>query len=88
MGAKGRIVQVIGPVIDVAFEEGHLPAIMNAVRVEATDGGETRTVTAEVAQHLGEGRVRTVAMEPTEGLQRGLEVVDLGNTGPGHQRSR
>jgi F-type H+-transporting ATPase subunit beta len=78
MGAKGRIVQVIGPVIDVAFEEGHLPAIMNAVRVEATDGDETRTVTAEVAQHLGEGRVRTVAMEPTEGLQRGLEVVDLG----------
>jgi F-type H+-transporting ATPase subunit beta len=77
MGAKGRIVQVIGPVIDVAFEEGHLPAIMNAVRVETTAGGETRTVTAEVAQHLGENRVRTVAMEPTEGLQRGLEVVDL-----------
>ena len=79
MAAKGKIVQVIGPVIDVAFEGGQLPAIHNAVKVvgQASAGG-TINVTAEVAQHLGEGRVRTVAMEPTEGLRRGLEVEDLG----------
>ncbi|MFQ5767716.1 MAG: F0F1 ATP synthase subunit beta [Acidobacteriota bacterium] len=76
MGAVGRIVQVIGPVIDVSFEEGHLPAILNAVQVRMEGG--SRTITAEVAQHLGEGRVRTVAMQPTEGLQRGMAVEDLG----------
>ena len=80
MEKKGRIVQVIGPVIDVAFEGGHLPAIHHAVRVHEEAGAESAAVdvTAEVAQHLGEGRVRTVAMEPTEGLRRGMDVEDLG----------
>jgi F-type H+-transporting ATPase subunit beta len=67
MAAKGKIIQVIGPVIDVVFEAGHLPAIMNAVRVQGGERGNI-DVTAEVAQHLGEHRVRAVAMEPTEGL--------------------
>src|ERR1700746_3325762 len=78
--AVGRIVQVIGPVLDVQFESGHLPAIYNAVRI-TSDGyqvPEPIDVTAEVQQHLGEGRVRAVAMEPTEGLVRGMKAHDLG----------
>ena len=79
-GAIGRVVQVIGPVLDVQFEEGHLPAIYNAVRItsEGYNLPEPLDVTAEVQQHLGEGRVRAVAMEPTEGLVRGMQAVDLG----------
>ena len=76
----GRIVQIIGPVLDVQFEEGHLPAIYNAVQI-TSDGfnvPEPIDVTAEVQQHLGEGRVRAIAMEPTEGLVRGMKAVDLG----------
>jgi len=79
-GAVGHVVQVIGPVLDVQFEAGHLPAIYNAVRI-TSDGynvPEPIDVTAEVQQHLGEGRVRAVAMEPTEGLVRGMKVQDLG----------
>src|SRR6201981_1734827 len=78
--AVGRVVQVIGPVLDVQFEAGHLPAIYNAVRI-TSDGynvPEPLDVTAEVQQHLGEGRVRTVAMEPTEGMVRGMKAMDLG----------
>jgi F-type H+-transporting ATPase subunit beta len=78
--AVGHIVQIIGPVLDVQFESGHLPAIYNAVRI-TSDGynvPEPIDVTAEVQQHLGEGRVRAVAMEPTEGLVRGMKAFDLG----------
>src|SRR5262250_2255342 len=78
--AVGHIVQIIGPVLDVQFEGGHLPAIYNAVRI-TSDGynvPEPIDVTAEVQQHLGEGRVRAVAMEPTEGLVRGMKAYDLG----------
>src|SRR5213080_3716569 len=78
--AVGHIVQIIGPVLDVQFEDGHLPAIYNAVRI-TSDGynvPEPIDVTAEVQQHLGEGRVRAVAMEPTEGLVRGMKAHDLG----------
>src|SRR5881296_979139 len=78
--AIGKVVQVIGPVLDVQFEAGHLPAIYNALRV-TSDGysvPEPIDVTAEVQQHLGEGRVRAVAMEPTEGLVRGMKAFDLG----------
>jgi F-type H+/Na+-transporting ATPase subunit beta len=78
--ATGHIVQIIGPVLDVQFEGGHLPAIYNAVRI-TSDGynvPEPIDVTAEVQQHLGEGRVRAVAMEPTEGLVRGMKALDLG----------
>jgi F-type H+-transporting ATPase subunit beta len=75
----GRIVQVIGPVVDVEFEAGHLPAIYSALRIKA-DSAEAGAidVVAEVEQHLGENRVRAVAMKPTDGMQRGMGVVDLG----------
>jgi F-type H+-transporting ATPase subunit beta len=76
----GRVVQVIGPVIDIQFDEGHLPLIYNAVRIQADAeaGREALDVVAEVEQHLGEGRVRTVAMKRTDGMQRGMAAVDLG----------
>src|SRR5215469_13673918 len=76
----GRVIQVIGPVLDVQFEEGHLPAIYNAVQItgEGFNLPEPLDVTAEVQQHLGEGRVRAVAMEPTEGLVRGMKAYDTG----------
>src|SRR5215831_7209377 len=78
----GRVVQIIGPVIDIQFEDGHLPAIYNAVRVtsEGYNLPEPLDVTAEVQQHLGEGRVRAVAMEPTEGMVRGMKAVDSGDS--------
>src|SRR5256884_3011386 len=79
-GAVGHIVQLIGPVLDVRFEGGYLQAIYNAVHI-TSDGynvPEPIDVTAEVQQHLGEGRVRAVAMEPTEGLVRGMKAYDLG----------
>jgi F-type H+-transporting ATPase subunit beta len=75
---EGRIVQIIGPVIDVEFEGGHLPAIYNALEIKAEIQGEKLDIVAEVEQHLGEGRVRAVAMKPTDGLQRGMKAVDLG----------
>jgi F-type H+/Na+-transporting ATPase subunit beta len=78
--ATGRVVQIIGPVLDIQFEEGHLPAIYNAVRI-TSDGynvPEPIDVTVEVQQHLGEGRVRSVAMEPTEGMVRGMKAIDTG----------
>jgi F-type H+-transporting ATPase subunit beta len=77
----GKVVQVIGPVVDVEFEGGHLPAIYNAVRISsdgASDGGQKIDVIAEVEQHLGENRVRTVAMKPTDGMRRGMTVIDTG----------
>ena len=76
----GKVIQVIGPVIDVEYEGGHLPAIYNAVRIvdDGSSGGEKVDIVAEVEQHLGEGRVRTVAMKPTDGLQRGMSVIDTG----------
>src|SRR5947209_6773207 len=76
----GKIVQVIGPVVDVEFEAGHLPAIYNAIRIQSDGkgGGEPLDVIAEVEQHLGENRVRAVAMKPTDGMQRGMKAVDLG----------
>jgi F-type H+/Na+-transporting ATPase subunit beta len=70
----GRITQVIGAVVDVQFE-GHLPAILNAI--ETKNGGNRLVL--EVAQHLGESTVRTIAMDTTEGLVRGQEVSDTGN---------
>ena len=75
----GSIVQVIGPVIDVEFEAGHLPADLQRARViEGNAAGEKIDVIAEVEQHLGENRVRAVAMKPTDGMQRGMTAVDLG----------
>ncbi|MEQ1474750.1 MAG: F0F1 ATP synthase subunit beta, partial [Candidatus Acidiferrum sp.] len=76
----GRVVQVIGPVLDIQFEAGHLPAIYNAVRITSKGFNipEPLDVTAEVQQHLGEGRVRAVAMEAVEGMVRGMAAEDLG----------
>ena len=84
----GRVVQVIGPVVDIEFADGHLPAIYNAVRVTGQAGESTVEIIVEVEQHLGESRVRTVAMKPTDGLQRGMKAEDLGTAitmpvGPG-----
>ena len=75
----GKVVQVIGPVIDIEFPEG-LPEIYNAVRVvsDGTDGTGTIDVVAEVEQHLGENRVRAVAMKATDGMTRGMSVIDTG----------
>ena len=76
----GHVVQVIGPVVDVQFEEGHLPLIYGAVRIvsEGFDVAEAIDLITEVQQHLGEGRVRCVAMKPTEGIVRGMNAIDLG----------
>ena len=75
----GRVIQIIGPVIDVEFERNHLPEIYNAIRImgEDDEGQEKIDVTAEVQQHLGENRIRAVAMQPTDGMQRGMKVLDL-----------
>ncbi|MFZ4592369.1 MAG: F0F1 ATP synthase subunit beta, partial [Ignavibacteria bacterium] len=75
----GKIVQVIGPVIDVDFSGSKLPEINNALTVKRTNlEGVEETLVTEVQQHLGENRVRTVAMDSTDGLVRGMEVIDTG----------
>jgi F-type H+-transporting ATPase subunit beta len=74
----GRVIQVIGPVVDVEFDAGRLPAIYNAIRISGTVAGQTVDIVCEVQQHLGENRVRAVAMKPTDGLQRGMTVEDSG----------
>ncbi|HET6372395.1 MAG TPA: F0F1 ATP synthase subunit beta, partial [Candidatus Polarisedimenticolia bacterium] len=80
MGAVGRVVQIIGPVLDVEFEPGQLPPIHNAVVVKsaAGKGAVEIDVTAEVALHLGERRVRCVAMQATDGMVRGMKAEDTG----------
>jgi F-type H+-transporting ATPase subunit beta len=78
MAVEGKVVAVIGPVVDVQFPHGHIPEIYHAVHITG-EGFETSVpidVTAEVAQHLGEGRVRCVAMEPTDGMVRGMKALD------------
>tara|TARA_B100000287_G_scaffold230090_1_gene216773 strand:- start:9 stop:1526 length:1518 start_codon:yes stop_codon:yes gene_type:complete len=72
----GKISQIMGAVVDVAFEDGHLPNIMNALSVDRGDEG---ILVLEVAQHLGDNMVRTVAMDSTDGLTRGVEVIDSGS---------
>src|SRR3989338_4465407 len=76
----GKVVQIIGPVVDVQFMDENLPAIYNAVRItsEGFDVPVPMDVTAEVEQHLGEGRVRCVAMEATDGMVRGMKAYDTG----------
>lgn len=74
---KGRVIQVIGPVIDIEFDEGYLPKIYNAIRIPRTNTeGKEENLIAEVQQHLGEDRVRTVAMDSTDGLVRGMDAFD------------
>jgi F-type H+-transporting ATPase subunit beta len=77
---EGKVVEVIGPVVVLAFEGDHLPPIYNAVRI-TSEGFETSQpidVITEVQQHLGDGRVKCVAMEPTEGMVRGMKAIDQG----------
>ena len=78
--STGRVVQVIGPVVDIEFPRGELPKIYNAVKVDAPEDKKTGRpeihLTLEVAQHLGENRVRTVAMSGTDGLVRSMEAKD------------
>ncbi|HMH52869.1 MAG TPA: F0F1 ATP synthase subunit beta [Candidatus Acidoferrum sp.] len=80
--STGKIVQIIGPVIDVEFEPGQLPNIYNALEVQGVENKDvfaySQRLVLEVAQHLGEGQVRTVAMAATEGLTRGMAVIDTG----------
>jgi F-type H+-transporting ATPase subunit beta len=77
-GVEGRVVQVIGPAVDVEFPEGHLPPIYTAVVVkDRSERGEMEVV-LEVMQHLGESRVRCVAMEATDGMVRGMKALDTG----------
>ena len=80
MSNFGRVVQVIGPVVDVEFDEDHLPAIFNAIRIQdpGTETGVPVDVICEVEQHLGENQVRTVAMLPTGGMVRGMKAEDTG----------
>ncbi|EPZ38296.1 MULTISPECIES: F0F1 ATP synthase subunit beta [Anoxybacillus] len=79
--AKGRVIQVMGPVVDVKFEDGHLPAIYNALKIKHKARSEKEVdidLTLEVALHLGDDTVRTIAMSTTDGLVRGMEVIDTG----------
>jgi F-type H+/Na+-transporting ATPase subunit beta len=75
---NGRIVRVIGPVVDVEFPVGALPEINTALTVDITLEGQTRTITCEVAQQIGGSQVRAIAMRPTDGLVRGARVVNTG----------
>ncbi len=78
--SKGYVLQVMGPVVDVKFEDGELPEIYDALHVQITgaDEGEQTTLALEVALHLGDHAVRTIAMSSTDGLQRGVEVESTG----------
>ena len=71
---KGTVVQIMGPVLDIRFEEDQLPSLLNAIEVPNGD----KTIVAEVAQHIGDNVVRCIAMSSTDGLQRGTEVTDTG----------
>ena len=75
---NGRVVRVIGPVVDVEFPPAELPEINTALTVDVDLGGETTTITCEVAQHIGSSQVRTVALKPTDGLVRGAPVINTG----------
>ena len=79
MSNTGKILQVIGPVVDVQFAEDALPAIYQALTIDFTVGGQEEKLTLEVQQHLGDGVARTVAMSSTEGLKRDMDVVDSGS---------
>src|SRR5918911_1798773 len=72
----GRVVQVIGPVLDVEFEPEHLPELYNALLLEDASGPFPVRLVAEVQQHIGQNQVRAVAMSSTDGVTRGMHVVD------------
>ena len=78
MKASGRIIKVAGPVVDAEFPPEELPEILHAIEIEFEMGGEKQRVIAEVAQHLGDSKVRAISMAPTDGLTRGAPVYDTG----------
>ncbi len=78
MSNTGKIVEISGPVVDVQFDQANMPAIYQALTVIFKPSGVETTLTLEIQQHLGEGRVRAIAMSSTEGLVRGMDVVDTG----------
>src|SRR3954463_15968240 len=75
----GRVVRVTGPVVDVEFPRDAMPDLFNALHVDVNLEELSKTLTLEVAQHLGDNVVRTISMQPTDGLVRGAEVVDTGS---------
>ena len=77
MSNSGKIVQVIGPVVDVQFAENAIPPIYQALTVEFAVGGKKETLTLEIQQHLGGGIARAIAMSSSEGLVRGMAVADM-----------
>jgi len=77
--ATGRVARVIGPVVDIEFPSDSMPSIYNALQIDIEIGGEKRTLTLEVAQHIGDNMVRAISMQPTDGMVRGVEVRDTGS---------
>jgi F-type H+/Na+-transporting ATPase subunit beta len=77
-GSVGRVARVIGPVVDAEFPIDAMPEIYNALHVELDLAGQKRTLTLEVSQHIGDGMVRAISMQPTDGLVRGAQVTDTG----------
>ena len=75
---EGRVVRIIGPVVDVEFPRGSIPDLFNALHTDVTLEAVAKTLTLEVAQHLGDNLVRTISMQPTDGLVRGAVVTDSG----------
>src|ERR1700733_16033386 len=76
----GKVVQVSGPAVDCEFPEGQIPLVYTAIRI-TSEGFQSPTpidIICEVQQHIGEGRVRTIALQPTEGLVRGMKAISLG----------
>src|ERR687897_3501417 len=77
--AVGRVVRVIGAVVDVEFPRDAMPGIFNALKVDIELAGGEQAITLEVAQHLGDNMVRAISMRPTDGLVRGAVVTDTGS---------
>src|ERR1035437_9864663 len=80
MNVVGKVIQVAGPAVDVEFPEGQIPVIRTALRItsEGFNVPAPIDIIVEVAQHIGEGRVRTIALQPTDGLVRGMPAISLG----------
>src|SRR3954452_10391130 len=76
----GHVVQIAGPAIDCQFPEGQIPEVHTAIRItsEGFDVPEPIDIICETAEHIGEGRIRTIAMQPTEGMVRGMKAISLG----------
>ncbi|HJR39431.1 MAG TPA: F0F1 ATP synthase subunit beta, partial [Nocardioidaceae bacterium] len=77
-GGVGRIARVIGPVVDIEFPSDSMPEMYNKLETQLELSGDARTLTLEVAQHIGDGMVRAISMQPTDGLVRGAQVQDTG----------